>query len=111
MKIPTSHRHRQIKKLNLPSLSYRRLRDDLIETYKITHGLYNINPESLSEFNCDTRTRGHKYKIKKETARLEIHKHFYGMRVVDLWNNLPSPVVEAKTIHSFKNGVDRLLYW
>ena len=99
----------RLKKLKLPSLSYRRLRGDLIETYKITHGLYNIDPESFFEFNCDARTRGHNYKIKKQSARLEIRKHYYGMRVVDLWNSLPNSVVKAKTINSFKNQLDRLL--
>ena len=31
------------------------------------------------------------------------------MRVVDVWNNLPEAVVEASSINSFKNRVDKIL--
>ena len=51
----------RLEKLKLPSLLYRRLRGDLIETYilVVTHNLYNIDPESYFKMNRDTRTRGH----------------------------------------------------
>ena len=31
----------RLKKLNLPSLEFRRARGDMIETYKIIHGVYD----------------------------------------------------------------------
>ena len=99
----------RLEKLKLPSLVYRRLRGDLIETYKVTHNLYNIDPESYFKMNRDTRTRGHKYKILKQSARLEVRKHYFGLRIVDIWNNLPDAVVEAPSINAFKNRVDKLL--
>ena len=53
----------RLKKLALPSLSYRRKRGDMIEVYKYTHGLYKVSalPVEVEE----KTTRGHNYKLKK----------------------------------------------
>ena len=59
--------------------------------------------------SLDQRTRGHQYKIKKRAARLDIRKHFFGLRVVDAWNSLPKTVVEAPSLNAFKGRLDRLL--
>jgi hypothetical protein len=55
----------RLKIMKLPSFSYRRLRGDLIEAYKHTHGFYKV-PEGLLEFETRTNTRGHGYKLKKK---------------------------------------------
>ena len=52
----------RLKIMKLPSLSYRRLRGDLIEVYKYTLGLYKV-PEGLLKFETRTNTRGHGYKL------------------------------------------------
>jgi hypothetical protein len=46
----------RLKIMKLPSLSYRRLRGELIEAYKYTHGLYKV-PEGFLEFETRTNTR------------------------------------------------------
>ena len=53
------------KAMNLPSLSYRRKRGDLIEAYKLTHGYYKVK-ENLLIIDKSTRTSGHEYKIEKQ---------------------------------------------
>jgi hypothetical protein len=53
----------RLKIMKLPSLRYRRLRGDLIEAYKYTHGLYKV-PGGLLEFETRTNTRSHCYKLK-----------------------------------------------
>jgi hypothetical protein len=50
----------RLKIMKLRSLSYRRLRGELIEAYKYTHGLYKV-PEGLLEFETRTNTRVHGY--------------------------------------------------
>ena len=54
----------RLKKLALPSLSYRRKRGDMIEVYKYTHGLYKVSalPVEVEE----KTTRGHNYKLNKK---------------------------------------------
>ena len=37
----------RLQRMDLPSLLYRRLRGDVIETYKYLHGVYNINSSSF----------------------------------------------------------------
>jgi hypothetical protein len=58
----------RLRALNLHSLTYRRLRGDLIETYKLTHGMYNFDHETIIPRCSDSRTRGHQYKLKKTAS-------------------------------------------
>ena len=52
-------------------------------------------------------TRGHHLKLKKPAASKDIGKFFFTRRVVETWNSLPSKVVEAPSVNSFKNRIDR----
>ncbi len=99
----------RLKKLKMPTLKYRRLRGDMIETYKIMTGIYDpdVTP-GLFELASTDRTRGNRYKIIKKNCRLNIRKYSFTHRVVDIWNNLPDRVVTAKTVKSFENRLDKL---
>ena len=54
-------------------------------------------------------TRGHELKLAKAGCRLDCRKYSFSHRVVDLWNKLPSSVVECNTVNSFKHHVDIFL--
>ena len=63
----------RLRVLNLPSLSYRRLRGDMIELYKIITNKYD--PEitaGMISFSNTTHTRGNNYKIQKNRAKLRM---------------------------------------
>jgi hypothetical protein len=98
----------RLKHMKLPSLSYRRLRGDLIEVYKYTHGIYKI-PNKLLELETRNNTRGHAYKLKKLRCNTTLRQHFFTSRVTDSWNSLPNAVVEAQSLNSFKNRLDAVL--
>ncbi len=83
----------RLKKLALPSLSYRRKRGDMIEVYKYTHGLYKVSALTL-EMEENT-TRGYNYKLKKKRCSTTRRLKFFSMRVVNAWNRLPVHVVNA----------------
>ena len=95
----------RLKKMKMPSMCYRRMRGDLIETYKFMHDMYKC--KNLFESYSESTTRGHMYKSKKHFCATNIRKHFFSNRVVNLWNSLDSTIVEAPTLNSFKNRIDR----
>jgi len=42
-------------------------------------------------------------------CRYDIRKYSFCYRVVNVWNSLPDYVVEANSVNSFKNRLDK--YW
>ena len=100
----------RLEKLNLPSLSYRRHRGDLIEVYKILTDKYDREVSSnFFELRYEGTTRGHSLKIYKERSRLNIRKYSFKNRIVDIWNTLPQKIVECPTVMSFERNLDK--YW
>lgn len=96
----------RLKALKLPSMEFRRLRGDMIETFKILRGFYDTNTtKTLYELN-DLPTRGHDFKLSKRPFSLTIFEHFFSNRIVNNWNSLPHPIVLSGTINSFKRALD-----
>ncbi len=98
----------RLSALKLPSLACRRMRGDAIETYKYTHGKYNVSPlpfELVDENIQPTRNNG--FKINKDRCTSRARKDFIGNRVVNPWNSLPSEVVQAPSLNSFKTMLDK----
>ena len=92
----------RLRTMEIPSLQYRRLRADMIQVYKIIHGIDNIDPNTFFEMSNDKRTRGHKYKILKQRAKCNLRRLSFSHRIVDTWNALPENVVDAPDVNSFK---------
>ena len=95
----------RLRTLGLPTLQYRRLRADIIETYKILNGIDIVDSDNLFPINTP-RTHGHNQKIYKKHCRLNIRKYSFSQRVVDCWNTLPKEVVEARTVNTFKSRLN-----
>ena len=96
----------RLKYLNLHSLKGRRIRGDLIETFKIFNGFTNINTNNLFILSNDTRTRNHEHKIFIQHCNTNRRKFSFGHRIASIWNDLPSSFKCAKTINQFKNFLD-----
>ncbi|MBN3271385.1 CFDP2 protein, partial [Polyodon spathula] len=88
----------RLKELNLFSLEQRRLRGDLIQAFKILKGIDSVDPRDFFSLKKETRTRGHKWSLEKGAFRTENRRHFFTQRIVRVWNQLPSNVVEADTL-------------
>jgi len=86
----------------LARLDYRRVRSDLIETFKIINGIYNVHTDTCFEFDEGGR-RGHDKKLFKSRARLDIRKYSFSNRIVDKWNSLSENSVNCNTVNTFKN--------
>ena len=94
--------------LGLTTLKMRRTRGDLIETFKLLTGRGNIDKaQFFSLAKNEHGLRGHSMKIVKRRSRLDIRKYFFSQRVVSDWNKLTQSVVDAQSVNSFKNRLDK----
>ena len=97
----------RLSQLRLPSLEFRRFRGDMIETYKIMHGFYDTaTTNTLFKLN-KSNTRGHPFKISKDSVNANVFRTFFTNRVINNWNSLPEDVVLSGTINAFKNALDK----
>ena len=101
----------RLRKLKLPTLSYRRIRGDMIEIYKIVSGKYDKTAGSFirrwEDNSQRSGNRGNSRKLYPLRARLDIRKYSFSVRTTQVWNSLPDEVVCAKSLNSFKNRLDK----
>ncbi len=99
----------RLRKLELPTLAYRRARGDMVETFKVMNCVYDRSvSEGLFMKQDESVTRGHEKKIFKQRPRLDIRKHSFCNRVVNSWNSLPNSVVNATSVLDFERRLDRV---
>jgi len=100
----------RLKAMDLPSLLYRRLRGDAIETYKYLHGEYQIDNSFLPLDQSNTArvtTRGHCLKLMKRDCKTAVRANFLSYRTVNFWNSLPEYAVTADSVNTFKGRFDK----
>ncbi len=108
----------RLKKLGIYTLSARRLRGDLIETFKLLHNYTDINyrhffqRHGIDGDGATSRvytTRGHRWKLYKPQPQkgLQCRTNFFSHRVINKWNSLPCQVVSAGSVNSFKSSLDK----
>ena len=93
--------------LNLHSLKGRRIRGDLIETYKIFNNKVDLQVNDLFKLNTTGITRNPEGKIFFVHYQTNKCKLALGKRVAHLWNSLPSNTKFAQTTNQFKNLLDK----
>ena len=74
----------RLRILNLPTLRHRRTRGDMIQTYKILHGLYDkeVSPKLTLKSELGKVLRGHTMQLHQHRARLDVRKHSFTHRIV-----------------------------
>ena len=97
------------ERLDLPSLAYRRIRGDMIEVFKYMNDNYNDDCSVTLPWHEHGRMimMGHGLKLSKRECRSQLRANFFGLRVVNIWNNLPTEIVEAPNVNCFKGRFDR----
>ena len=105
-----SHEER-VQKLKLPTLRYRRLRGDMIETYKLMTGKYDYEivdfiPKQLHS-SSSLPTEGHHLKLCRPTVVKNLHNNFLSLGVTSCWNSLPEEVVQAPNTKIFESRLDQ----
>ena len=96
------------EQLLITSLEKRWVRGDLIQVFRIVKGFDRINMEDFFEldYGGGYPLRGHRWKLKVKRSRLQLWRCFFSQRVINAWNKLPSYVVEAASVNSFKKRLD-----
>ena len=104
----------RLKELGLWSLEKRRKMMDLVQCYKIVHGIGDIScglkhiQENAVQGRAYTRNFADPINLQKPRCNLEIRKNFFSSRIPDWWNELPS---EIKHSHNTKMFKKRLVEW
>ena len=95
----------RLEKLDLTTLEGRRVRGDAINMFKCIRGEQFIDRDNFVNVTQGI-TRGHRLKVQKPIGRKDVKKYSFPNRAVEGWNGLPSDIVEAKSIGSFKKRYD-----
>ena len=101
----------RLKELSLPTLEYRRIRQDLLLLWSITTKnicldqktyCYTCPGKMMLQPTLSHRTRGHslKYQIQQHQSH---RSHFFSSRVIPIWNKLQDKTVTAININTFKS--------
>ena len=103
-------------------LSERRVRGDMLQTFKILKGIDDVDYKTwFTKVNeCHQRTRQavsvseegvitKSENLVKPKTRLEVRRNFFSCRVVEPWNHLPPGVQEAADVQDFKMKYDEFI--
>ena len=96
----------RLHRLRLWTLEERRNRADLIEVFKMAHGLSAIPLDEMFHLDVSRRTRGHSLKLIKYRCNKDVKKYFFSFRVISKWNMLDDTTVTVKTVNSFKTKLE-----
>jgi len=66
----------RLKTCKLPTIHYRRIREDMIETYKILSGKYDLSAIPNLTTSPTLTTRGNDLRLQKNRARYDLCKFF-----------------------------------
>ena len=104
--------HERLQTTKLYSLEQRKVRGDMIETFKILNGFEGKEKLKLFKTNPHQTEwgRGHSYKLYKPwlCKGLNCRSCFFSIRVILEWNNFPARVVESKTTNQFKGQLGKV---
>ncbi len=98
----------RLRELGLTTLEERRHQTDILQTFKILRGFDRVNSDTwfqrVDTTGRVTRSAADPLNLRQQAARLEVRRHFFSNRVIEGWNEVPSEIKNARTVHSFKRA-------
>ena len=99
----------RLRELKLTKLEYKRIRGDMILTYRLLKGEVGIEYNKTFTLSDDHyNLRGHSWKLVKTREHLNVRRNFFSKRVIDKWNGLSVHEVEATSTSTFKIRYDKM---
>jgi len=80
---------KRLKICKIPTLHYRRIRGDMIETYKIVSEKYQPDVAPTLYKSSVRVTRGNDMRLEKSRVKYDLQKFSFSNRVVNIWTSLP----------------------
>ncbi len=103
----------KLKELKLLSLQDRRVKADLVQTYKILNGLDKVDSATWFKYvdpsRPTTRNINNQNSLHIEHRRTELGNNFYSTRAAKKWNELPNDIKMLPKLSSFKKRVAEYL--
>ena len=110
----------KLKAIGLTTLNERRVRGDMIETFKVMRGFDRVERDDWFTIQEETEHRPTrlnsiivegKQERKMEVivgarCQLDVRRNFFTMRVEKEWNKLPEVVKAQRSVNGFKNHYD-----
>ena len=103
----------KLKELKITSLNDRRIRADMIQTFKILNGIDSVDKDqwftTVSSTNRTINTRlgdDPLNLVRTRVSKLDIRQNFFSQRVINEWNGLPTELKTCQTVSSFKTKYD-----
>ena len=97
----------RLKKLKLTTLEERRVRGDMIETYKIVTGKEKVDHNKFFRLLPDREgPRARDKSLFKRFAKKDVRRCTFTMRVTNGWNCLTNEIVNARKTSEFKARLD-----
>jgi len=84
--------HQRLRILELDSLELRRVRADLLFTYKLVFGLIDASLHDFFVPRFNESRRGHDYKLYLPTCKTNVRSNSFKYRVIQKWNSLPNSI-------------------
>ena len=105
----------KLTELKLMSLEDRRTRFDMLQTFKIVHGIDRVDRDKWFKMAAEhsqriTRLSADPLNIQAQTSNGEVRRNFFSNRVVETWNNLPSHIKQSRNVQQFKSSYDKLVH-
>ena len=104
----------KLKEVGLTSLEDRRDRGDMIQTFRIIHGLDSVEAgtwfqmagDRAREGAVNTRQSRDITRLVEGESNYENRRHFFSQRVPSRWNSLPESTRQQTTVLGFKAAYD-----
>ncbi|KAF7248058.1 hypothetical protein EYD10_05854 [Varanus komodoensis] len=100
----------RLRELGLFSLEKRRVRGDMLATYRYVRGCHMEMGRDLFSPAEEGRMHSDGVKLREPRFHLDARKHFLTVRTPRVWNGLPREVVEAPLVRVFKDRLDVHMY-